>query len=91
MYELGIKPFKVGTKIKINEELTLSMSSSSSFGIAPEMLIYTGKTAIITKVIPKYLYKNKEKRYGYKIDLDNETYLWGIDMFREIKTILELE
>jgi len=89
MYEFGIKPFKVGTKIKINKELPPSMMSS--FGIAPEMMSYCEKIAIITKVILKYPYENKAKYYGYKIDIDNGSWLWGIDMFQEIKNILEIE
>jgi hypothetical protein len=88
MYEPGIKPFKVGTKIKINEKLPLV----SSFGVPPAMIKYSGKTAIITKVIPKYYFdKNEAKHYGYRINIDNEKWLWGIDMFQEIKNILELE
>lgn len=88
MYATGIKPFKVGTKIKINEKMPII----SSFGVTPTMLRYSGKMAIITEVIPKYyLYKDKIRYYGYRIDIDNGNWLWGIDMFQEIKNILELE
>lgn len=88
MYVSGIKPFKVGTKIKINEK----MPFISSFGVTTDMLRYSGKNALITKVIPKYPYEeNKAKYYGYRIDIDNGKWLWGIDMFQEIKNILELE
>jgi len=90
MYELGIRPFKAGTKIKINKELPLS--STSSFGVLPPMINYSGKTAIITKVIPKYRLSDKKiMHYGYRIDIDGGTWLWGIDMFQKIKNILELE
>ena len=85
--------FKVGDKIKIRKDLSEEQSYDSSFGINDEMERLRGKTAVI---IGRKEVKGEMdiiRKYRYYLDIDNDTWSWGIDMFdlNLNNNILELE
>ena len=83
--------FKVGDKIRIRRDLSVTWSQLSSFGINDEMETFKGKTARITGITEVRRNINSIREYKYYLDIDDECWSWGIDMFEPINNILEIE
>lgn len=80
--------FKVGDKIR--RDLSVTWSQLSSF-VNDEMETFKGKTARITGITEVRRNINSIREYKYYLDIDDECWTWGIDMFEPINNILEIE
>ena len=69
------RSLKVGDRVKIVS--LMEISNSSRVGFIECMKEYCGKEAIIKRKIEIW-----DLAY-YKIDLDNQLFVWGIDMFED--------
>ena len=71
------KSLKVGDRVKIVS--LREISNSSRVGFIECMKEYCGKEAIIKRKIEI----GEQKIEYYKIDLDQQLFVWGIDMFED--------
>ena len=79
---------KIGDKVKIiSREYVDSLPMKGlAFGFVGNMKKYCGKEAVI-----KYRYKLNGETY-YRIDLDEQLFLWDSNMFeRDVKNLLRNE
>ena len=71
------KKLKVGDKVKISS--LKEIANSPRIGFIECMKEYCGKEAIIKR---KIKFKEQKIEY-YKIDLDQQLFVWGRDMFED--------
>lgn len=79
---------KIGDRVKIisSEYVDSLLMKGLAFGFVGNMKKYCGKEAVI-----KYRYKFNGETY-YRIDLDEQLFLWDSNMFeRNVKNLLRNE